>query len=68
LLRGRRIRHAEFTAANVKVCMEKLTERQVLPQRLPPGVDARGVERTLPGPVDAPFLALTAMRFFRDGR
>jgi len=60
--------HPEFTRANVELCLEKLTERRVLPQRLPPGMDAKGVVDTLAGAVDSPVLAVVAVRFFRDGR
>lgn len=60
--------HPEFTRDNVELCLEKLTERQVLPQRLPPGVDAKDVVGTLAGVVDSQVLAVVAMRFFRDGR
>jgi GMP synthase-like glutamine amidotransferase len=58
--------HAEFDVESVEVCIEKLSEKGILPKRLPPGATLQQVKETLGGRVDAQWIALTALRFFQN--
>jgi len=58
--------HAEFDTEAVEVCIEKLSEKGILPNRLPPGTNIEQVRKTLGGRVDDEWIALTTLRFFMD--
>ncbi|KAK3283786.1 hypothetical protein CYMTET_8551 [Cymbomonas tetramitiformis] len=56
--------HPEFLPEAVNVCFDKLSDRGILPKRLPPGVDEAKVRQSVKLSVDADWLARTCWKFF----